>query len=126
MSKNHVKNVILKNIRKAGWFTYPQLLRVLTEEGVLVNGSYQLEMKDKNIVLWGGLSQNLVEALTELFQEGKVMGMPAPIELYQVEGMPFHQPLVLSIPNEPLPTSAVFLTFLRYIPEMNNVTPIKQ
>lgn len=126
MNKNQVKKLVLEQVKKSGWVTYPQLLRFLSEEGVNVNGSYQLEMKDKNIVLWGGLSETVVTALTDLMQDSKIVGMPAPVELYQIDGIPTAHPLTMVVPNDALPNPAIFLTFLRYVPQPTNVTPIRQ
>lgn len=127
MNKNKVKQIIVNNIKKAGWFSFPQLLRVLTAEGVEVNGGFQLEMTDKNVILWGGLSEVVVQALTELLREGRLVGLPAPIELYVMEGMDLSRPIIVNVPQEKLENPAIFLTFLRYIPEVNNnVVPLAQ
>ncbi|WPS85300.1 hypothetical protein SMD22_01345 (plasmid) [Brevibacillus halotolerans] len=120
MNKIKVKQIIMNNIKKSGWYSYPQLIRVLTAEGVQVNGTFQLEMKDKNIILWGGLSEEVVFAITELLEEGRLVGVPAPIELYQMEGLDMTRRIILSVPQERLETSAIWLTFLRYIPEANS------
>lgn len=119
MNKNKVKTLILNHIKKVGWLSYPQLLRYLSAEGAEVNGGFELQIADKNIVLWGGLSEVVVQSLTELFSENKVVGMPAPIELYSIEGMSFAQPLVLNIPAERLETPSVFLTYLSYVAEVS-------
>ncbi|MFF2531324.1 hypothetical protein ACFVS2_20690 [Brevibacillus sp. NPDC058079] len=127
MNKNKVKQIIVNHIKKASWFTYPQLLRVLEAEGVKVHGTYNLEMKEKNVALWGGLSEVVVLSISELMNEGRVVGMAAPIELYQIEGFDQTQPIILSVPEGRMETSAVFLTYLRYIPELNNnVVPLAQ
>lgn len=125
MNKSNVKTIILNHIKKAGWLNYPQLLRTLKEDGVDVDGGFELQIAEKNIVLWGGLSEVVVQSLTDLFNENKIVGMPAPIELYSIEGMAFAQPLVLNIPEVRLESPSVFLTFLRYVAEVPAQTAVQ-
>lgn len=131
-NKNQVKELIVETIKKTKWLSYPQLVRLLRNEGVEVDGTYQLEMKEKNIVLWGGLSKVVVDAIVDLMQENVVVGLPAPIELYRMDGFSFDYPVVFKLPEDKLKAPAVFLTFLNYVPEskrsttLDNVTPLLQ
>lgn len=126
MNKTQIKKFVVEQLKKMGWVTYPQLLQALSVEGVNVNGNFHLEIRDKNIVLWGGLSETVVNALTDLIADGKIVAQPAPIDLYQIDGVPNALPLTTVVPNEALPSPAILLTILRYVPQPDKVTPIRQ
>lgn len=125
MNKTKVKQLILKNIQKMGWLSYPQLLRILKTEGVNIEGGFQLTIEDKNVVLWGGLSEVVVSSINELMKESLLRGLPAPIELYQIEGTYLNHPLILQVPPVKLEHPAVFLTYLTHAQDAEgNILPL--
>jgi len=116
MDKEQVREIILQSLKKIGWATFPQLLRMLEYEGINTKGPNELQIKNKNVVLWGGLSDEVVKPLTEMITKEEISVFPAPIELYhQIENVQFPHPLVFQIPSNPLPHPAVFPAYLGYI-----------
>ncbi|BBW98888.1 hypothetical protein [Geobacillus subterraneus] len=88
MTKQETKDLVGSLIRQMKWITYPQLLGYLRANGMNVDGTYELRSRpfqnpNIEIVLWGGLSQDVVNILQELIKEGDVLVLPFPLAAYQ-------------------------------------------
>ncbi|TCK01345.1 UNVERIFIED_ORG: hypothetical protein BDK47_11636 [Anoxybacillus amylolyticus] len=88
MTKQEIKELVVSLVRDMKWVTYPQLLRFLLAKGVKVEGTYDLrarptQQKNIDILLWRGLSREIVEIVEELIEENQIRVLPFPLEAYQ-------------------------------------------
>jgi hypothetical protein len=112
-SKRQVKTYIQDLLQQVGWVTYPQLLRYLSNKSVDVTGEFNLEVTERNVLLWGNLSKVVVDAITELMREQELLLIPAPPQTYQLDHFNTNQPIITVIPQEKLETPVIFLTVLQ-------------
>ena len=113
--KISLKEAIISTIKETGWLTYSQLMRALQVKGFEVEGNTELHNGNLNIVLWGGLSKNVADTLSELINERAIETIPAPVELFQIDNFTFEMPVYLPIPKQKLEKPTLHLTFLRYV-----------
>lgn len=117
-TKRQVISYISECLETMGWVTYPQLLRYLASKNVEVAGDFNLEVTEKNVLLWGNLSQVVVDSITELMREQKLLLIPASPQVYQLDQLVIHEPVITELPAEKLDKPSVFLTVLHLnIPE---------
>lgn len=112
-SKRQVTTYITDLLEQVGWVTYPQLLRYLSTKSVDVKGEYNLEITEKNVLLWGNLSKVVVDSITDLMREERLMLIPAPLQVYQLERLSLQKPIIAELPKEKLKSPVVMLTVLQ-------------
>lgn len=62
-------------------------------------GDYQMILSDDNIILWDGISSQLIKTLTSLINDKMIQMDPASILIYVVDGIALNYPLVKRPPK---------------------------
>lgn len=73
MSKEQAKEAVIKYVARMHWVTYPEIMQLLEAPGFPVAGDVAMcTTSDPNVVFWGGMSEELVDLMTELLSEDKI------------------------------------------------------
>ena len=68
-----------------------------------VAGEYGLHVSNHpNVIVWGGMSLEIVRLITTLLNDGKLFLKPADATPYQMNGQVMTLPIVENVPSEPL------------------------
>jgi hypothetical protein len=94
----NLRAAIVEYIRLYDWVTFPELQRKF-EPYMDVRGHIGILMEKKNIVFWGGLSQELADLIVALDADGAIRYEPASPLAYLVDGGLSTLPLVRRPPR---------------------------
>lgn len=81
----NLRAAIVEYIREFDWVTFPELQRKF-EPYMNVRGHTGILLENKNIVFWGGLSQELADLIMALDADGAIRYEPASPLAYLVDG----------------------------------------
>ena len=97
--RDSLRAAILDIVRRVDWVTFAELPRRLAEVGhVNTRGMSSLELPG-NIVLWRGLSADLVDAIRSLLEAKEIFLHPVELFIYRVDGAVLPFPLARRPPR---------------------------
>jgi len=69
-------------------------------EGKFGSGNATIELKDKNIIIWSGLKDDVADDIIELINEEKIYAHPTSSVIYILDGKALRLPIAKDPPKE--------------------------